>query len=106
MNIVRLQEAMAKLKAEDALFTNVFEHGSLSVEIYQPLNVDLQEPHDRDEVYIIADGNGIFEVEGEKMPFKKGDFLFVKAYDKHRFIEFSEDFKTWVLFYGPVGGEK
>lgn len=28
------------------------------------------------------------------------------CYNKpHRFIEFSDDFATWVLFYGPEGGE-
>jgi hypothetical protein len=33
------------------------------------------------------------------------DFLFVAAGDEHRFVEFTEDFSTWVLFYGPEGGE-
>jgi hypothetical protein len=25
---------------------------------------------------------------------------------KHRFEGFSHDFATWVIFYGPLGGEK
>jgi hypothetical protein len=24
----------------------------------------------------------------------------------HRFEDFTEDFSTWVFFYGPVGGEE
>ena len=28
--------------------------------------------------------------------------LFAAAGDVHRFVEFSDDFATWVLFYGPV----
>ena len=24
----------------------------------------------------------------------------------HRFEEFSDDFATWVMFYGPEGGER
>jgi hypothetical protein len=24
----------------------------------------------------------------------------------HRFEEMSDDFGTWVMFYGPVGGER
>jgi hypothetical protein len=23
----------------------------------------------------------------------------------HRFVDFSDDFETWVVFYGPKGGE-
>lgn len=38
--------------------------------------------------------------------FQAGDFLFVPAGIEHRFINFTDDFSTWVIFYGPVGGEK
>ena len=31
---------------------------------------------------------------------------FVKAGVEHRFLNFSEDFCTWVFFYGPDGGEE
>jgi hypothetical protein len=31
--------------------------------------------------------------------------LFVPAGIEHRFIKFTEDFVTWVVFYGPKGGE-
>lgn len=34
-----------------------------------------------------------------------GDVLFVAAGVEHRFSNFSEDFVTWVFFYGPQGGE-
>jgi hypothetical protein len=30
----------------------------------------------------------------------------VPAGVEHRFEEFSGDFGTWVIFYGPEGGEK
>ena len=38
--------------------------------------------------------------------FRQGDFLFVPAGIEHRFESFTNDFATWVIFYGPVGGEK
>ncbi|AHM60686.1 cupin domain-containing protein [Flammeovirgaceae bacterium 311] len=63
-------------------------------------------PHDRDEVYIIATGSGKFMLEEELTAFKAGDFLFVPAGANHRFVEFTDDFSTWVLFYGPPGGER
>jgi mannose-6-phosphate isomerase-like protein (cupin superfamily) len=38
--------------------------------------------------------------------FRTGDLLFVPAGVIHRFEEFTDDFCTWVMFYGPEGGEK
>lgn len=39
------------------------------------------------------------------MAVKPGDLLFVPAGVEHRFGPFTDDFATWVLFYGPEGGE-
>ena len=75
------------------------------VEIYKPENYDLQKPHDRDEIYVVISGTGIFYLNGERFPFQPGDFLFVSAHIEHRFESFTTDFATWVFFYGPVGGE-
>lgn len=100
-----LELAQAQLKASGKLFLEVFTHGTLSVEIYQPVGKDLQQPHDRDEVYVIISGTGNFLCGDEIKPFAPGDFLFVPAGVEHRFLDFSEDFMTWVIFYGPVGGE-
>jgi len=38
--------------------------------------------------------------------FGPGDALFVPAHTSHRFEDFSPDFATWVVFYGPDGGEQ
>ena len=35
----------------------------------------------------------------------QGQVLFVPAGIEHRFEDFSDDFSTWVIFYGPAGGE-
>ncbi len=85
---------------------NLFEHGTLSIEIYKPDKVDKQIPHDRDEVYVIISGSGEFINENKKVTFEAGDFLFVTAGNQHRFINFTKNFATWVIFYGPIGGEK
>ena len=42
---------------------------------------------------------------GERCPFGPGDALFVPAGADHHFEGFSEDFATWVVFWGPPGGE-
>jgi len=83
----------------------LFEHGSLEVEIYAPEGRDPQQPHTRDELYVVISGTGYFLNGSERHPFKPGDLLFVLAGVVHRFEEFSDDFAVWVMFYGPEGGE-
>ena len=94
------------LQTHSAEFITLFTHGSLVVEFYKPDRVDRQQPHARDEVYIITSGTGTFALAGRRMPVKPGDLLFVPAGIEHRFGPFSDDFATWVLFYGPDGGEQ
>ena len=86
-------------------FIEAFSHGTLLVELYAPVGCDPQTPHSRDEVYIVVSGTGDFVVAGERSCFKPGDALFVAAGVEHRFENFTADFTTWVIFYGPVGGE-
>lgn len=86
-------------------FVELFTHGTLAVELYAPRGQDAQQPHSRDEVYIVARGSGTF-FDGEKrVRFTAGDFLFAPARVPHRFEEFSDDLAVWVIFYGPEGGE-
>jgi mannose-6-phosphate isomerase-like protein (cupin superfamily) len=103
---VTIEEAMARLPApEGKRFATVFEHGTLSVEIYAPRGTDPQQPHTRDEAYIVVRGSGEF-INGEsREPFAPGDFLFVPAGAEHRFMNFTDDLIVWVIFYGPEGGE-
>ena len=84
----------------------MFEHGSLEVELYQPRDIDPQQPHRRDEVYIVASGSGTYVVGSERLTFGPGDFLFAPAGVPHRFEYFSQDLAVWVIFYGPDGGER
>jgi mannose-6-phosphate isomerase-like protein (cupin superfamily) len=97
--------ALAELAKSPRPFVELFTHGTLAVEIYKPVKVDLQQPHDRDEVYVIVAGQGEFICGKERTTFVPGDFLFVPAGVEHRFVDFSDDFSTWVIFYGPKGGE-
>lgn len=103
---ISVKAAMSRLLDPDGKrFATILEHGSLSVEIYAPQNVDLQQPHTRDEVYIVVQGNGEFINGDSRKPFGPGDFIFVPAGVEHRFVNFSDDLITWVMFYGPEGGD-
>lgn len=86
-------------------FVTLFKRGSLAVELYAPRGHDPQQPHTRDEIYVVVSGCGTFLCGESREPFGPGDFLFVPAGTLHRFEEFSDDLVVWVVFYGPEGGE-
>ena len=87
-------------------FTQAFARGTMSVELYAPRGSDPQTPHAQDELYFIQSGSGRFRIEAEYYSFAAGDCFFVAAGVEHRFEEFSADFSTWVVFWGPDGGER
>ena len=100
-------EALKKLLDEQEFpFTVVMKHGKMTVEYFAPQEVDTQTPHKQDEIYVILKGHATFFRNGERVSCKKGDLLFVPAAMEHYFENFSDDFATWVIFYGPEGGEK
>lgn len=103
---IPLKNALDKIPdAQGNLFASVLRHGSLEVEVYAPKGVDHQQPHTRDEVYVVMKGQGMFVNGEDRHAFAPGDVLFVPAGVIHRFEDFSEDFVVWVFFYGPEGGE-
>ena len=83
----------------------VFAHGTLAAELYEPRGHDPQQPHERDEIYVVARGHGQFFAGERSHAVGPGAFIFVAAGQAHRFESFSDDFAVWVLFYGPEGGE-
>lgn len=80
-------------------------HGSMTLRFYAPRGTDPQQPHGQDELYIVANGTGIYVCDDRRTAFGPGDVLFAAAHAVHRFEDFSDDFETWVVFYGPEGGE-
>lgn len=82
-----------------------FSQGTMSVGFYAPVGGDPQKPHKRDEIYIIHAGSGDIVIGNARHSFKAGDVFFVASGVEHRFEHFSADFSTWVVFWGPAGGE-
>jgi mannose-6-phosphate isomerase-like protein (cupin superfamily) len=103
---VALEDALRKAPGPGNLAAEIARFGELELEFYQPRGSDTQQPHTRDEIYVIARGTGTFECAGERDPFAPGDMLFVPARVEHRFEDFSSDFAAWVLFFGPEGGTR
>lgn len=105
MSRLTIENALESLEDGTERFKEMFSHGSLSVEIYKPDKFDHQQPHTRDEVYVVAAGTGYFVNGKTRHKFQPGEVLFVPAGVVHRFEDFTDDFSTWVFFYGPDGGE-
>jgi mannose-6-phosphate isomerase-like protein (cupin superfamily) len=101
-----VEEAMKALQKEtDKKFTVLMQHGSMQIEYFASKNIDTQTPHTQDEIYVITSGTSNFYRDDETISCKTGDVIFVPAGMEHRFVNFSDDFATWVIFYGPQGGE-
>lgn len=100
-------EALRRLQPSGGeRFATIFEHGTLAVEIYAPRGEDPQQPHTRDELYVVISGSGTFVSGEERTLFEAHDVLFAPAGMPHRFVNFTGDFAVWVFFYGPEGGER
>lgn len=79
--------------------------GTLLAGLYAQRGEDDQNPHDKDELYVVVAGSGTFLRGEERMPFAPGDLIFVPAGLEHRFETFSDDLSVWAIFWGPKGGE-
>jgi mannose-6-phosphate isomerase-like protein (cupin superfamily) len=58
---------------------------------------DRQQPHADDEVYIVLDGHGTLEMEGNPVELHPGNAVFVPAGDEHRFTGY-EQLSVLVIF--------
>lgn len=94
-------EALQRLAETKTDFARLLEKQNFDVSLYKPDKTDPQTPHARDELYVIASGEGQFFCAGETEAFGTGDVLFVAASVEHRFENFTDDFSAWVIFFGP-----
>jgi mannose-6-phosphate isomerase-like protein (cupin superfamily) len=66
---------------------------------------DKQVPHTFDEVYVVLDGDGEVEVNGDRRPLRRGEAVFVPAGTDHRFHAY-EELTLLVVFNGPHSASK
>jgi mannose-6-phosphate isomerase-like protein (cupin superfamily) len=108
--LVRLADARTAPIPAGARSALLMTHGTMTLRYYAPQRRDPQTPHEQDEIYVVAAGRGTFalgrnEEALERKAFGPGDAIFAPAGWIHRFEDFSSDFATWVIFWGPMGGE-
>lgn len=75
----------------------------IGVYVLEAPKPDTQSPHAEDEVYVVLEGAGEIEVEGERRSLREGDAVFVAAGAEHRFHGY-ELLSLLVIFNGPHSG--
>ncbi len=100
-NIV-VAEAAARLGERGGGYEVVHTSPGLEVGVYVIVapEEDEQVPHVLDEVYVVLDGDGEVEVNGERRPIRRGEGIFVPAGAEHRFHAY-EELTLLVVFNGP-----
>lgn len=104
-NLVKLPLPATPKWPEGVWDVEAMAHGTMSVILFTPRGRDYQTAHQQDELYFIIQGTSEFVLNDERCSCAAGDVLFVPARVIHRFENFSDDFQTWAVFYGPKGGE-
>ena len=64
---------------------------------------DRQQPHEDDEVYVVLEGSGVLQVEGDEIPVREGTAVFVQAGADHRFTAY-EHLSVLVIFERKPAG--
>jgi mannose-6-phosphate isomerase-like protein (cupin superfamily) len=76
-----------------------FEKKGVRLVFFAPRGKDFQTSHEEDELYFIVRGSGEIVIGDEIFTFEAGDAFFVAANVEHKFIDFTDDFATWAIFF-------
>lgn len=94
--------ALAQL-ASDERYSEVLRHGGLSAGIYAPHESDDAKTHSEDKLYVVLNGSGFFNVDGDRQPFGPSDLLFAESQVIHHFEDFTPDFAVWAISLSTGG---
>jgi mannose-6-phosphate isomerase-like protein (cupin superfamily) len=94
-----VQAVNERLKAGSGGYEIVHSSPGLEVGVYVLVapEPDRQQPHEDDELYVVLEGRGVLEVEGESTPVTEGSAVFVPAGADHRFTGY-EGLSVLVIF--------
>jgi mannose-6-phosphate isomerase-like protein (cupin superfamily) len=94
-----VEEVRRRLEAGNGGYEVVHESSALQVGVYVLVapEPDRQQPHEHDELYVVLEGSGELEVEGERVRVERGKAVFVEAGADHRFTGY-EGLAVLVLF--------
>jgi len=94
-----VQQVLEKLRSSGGGYEIVHSSPGVELGVYVLVapEPDRQQPHSDDEVYVVLEGTGVLEVEGESIPVEEGDAVFVEAGADHRFTAY-EQLAVLVIF--------
>jgi mannose-6-phosphate isomerase-like protein (cupin superfamily) len=94
-----VKPVLEKLRASGGGYEIVHSSPGVELGVYVLVapEPDRQQPHSDDEVYVVLEGSGVLEVEGETVPVEEGDAVFVEAGADHRFTAY-EQLAVLVIF--------
>ena len=99
MHLFGIEDARRRLEEASGGYEIVHESPGLEIGVYVLVapEPDRQQPHADDEIYVPLSGSGVLEVEGEKVPVREGEAIFVEAGADHRFTAY-ESLSVLVVF--------
>lgn len=102
-----VEAAAVRLTDAGGGYEVVHESPGLEIGVYVLVapEPDRQTPHAFDEVYVVLDGEGDIEVDGETRHVREGEAVFVPADAEHRFSGY-EKLSLLVVFNGPHTASK
>jgi len=94
-----IETTRQRLEAAGGGYEIVHESPGLEIGVYVLVapEPDRQQPHVDDEVYVVLEGRGVLEVEGDTVELSRGKAAFVPAQADHRFTGY-EGLSVLVVF--------
>lgn len=85
--LIDIRSLISKMDLDNSGFLNFFDLQHLQAGILRlkPSELDTQEPHSLDEIYLVLEGDGFIEIGKKAYTVKKDLFIFVPAEARHRF---------------------
>jgi len=85
--IIDIRKLYSKMDRDNSEFLTFFdlEHLQVGILRLRPGEIDTQETHSTDEVYMVLEGDGFIEIGNKSYDLNKDLFIYVPAQVKHRF---------------------
>jgi mannose-6-phosphate isomerase-like protein (cupin superfamily) len=103
MQMFRLDDLEEERSANRGAYLRFLNERNMSAGLYAlaPGELDTQQPHQQDEIYVVMSGHASMTVGAETAHVARGTVVHVPAGVPHRFHHVSEDLRVLVVFSPP-----
>jgi mannose-6-phosphate isomerase-like protein (cupin superfamily) len=100
---IRVRDVQHRLEAGQGGYEIVHQSDGLELGVYVLVapEPDRQQPHDRDEIYVVLSGRGTLQIADDTVALREGDAAFVPAGVDHQFTGY-EGLSVLVVFAGEA----